>query len=49
MHDAIMIVTHTPVWVFAGLAYLVFVGVKELAVRTLPMARVWLTPAPATA
>jgi hypothetical protein len=45
MHYAMMIVTHTPVWVFVGLAYLVWVGVKGLGVRTLPMARVWLTPA----
>jgi hypothetical protein len=45
MHDAWMIVTHTPIWVFVGLAYLVWVGVKGLGTRTLPVARVWLTPA----
>jgi hypothetical protein len=44
MHYAMMVVTHTPAWVFAGLAYLVWVGIKGLGVRTLPVARVWLTP-----
>lgn len=45
MHYALMIVTHTPVWVFAGLAYLVWMGILGLGTRTLPLARVWLTPA----
>lgn len=44
MHFALMIFTHTPVWVFAGLAYLVWIGIKGLGMRTLPLARVWLTP-----
>ncbi len=45
MYYIFRIVTHTPVWVFFGLAYLVWVGIKGLGTRTLPMARVWLTPA----
>jgi len=39
------IVTHTPWWVFALLAYLVWMGVKGLQPRTLPLARVFMTPA----
>ncbi|MHB8284288.1 MAG: DUF6622 family protein [Caulobacteraceae bacterium] len=45
MRYAWMIVTHTPAWVFAGLAYFIWIGIKGLGVRTLPLARVWLTPA----
>jgi hypothetical protein len=45
MHYAMMIVTHTPAWVFLILGYLIWMGVGGLGTRTLPVARVWLTPA----
>jgi hypothetical protein len=42
---AIAIATHTPWWVFAILAYLIWMGVKGFQPRTLPLARVFITPA----
>jgi hypothetical protein len=44
MDFAFAIVTHTPWWVFALLAYLIWMGVKGLQPRTLPLARVFITP-----
>jgi hypothetical protein len=45
MDFAIAVVTHTPPWVFAALAYLIWMGIKGLQPRTLPLARVFITPA----
>ncbi len=45
MDFAVAVVTHTPIWVFAVLAYLVWMGVRGLRPRTLPLARVFITPA----
>jgi hypothetical protein len=45
MDFAIAVVRHTPMWVFAVLAYLIWMGVKGLQPRTLPLARVFITPA----
>ncbi len=44
MDFAIAVVTHTPWWVFAVLAYLIWMGVRGLQPRTLPLARVFITP-----
>jgi hypothetical protein len=44
MDFAIELVAHTPWWVFALLAYLIWMGVKGLQPRTLPLARVFITP-----
>jgi len=44
MDFAVGLVTHTPWWVFAVLAYLIWMGVKGLQPRTLPLARVFITP-----
>jgi len=45
MDFAVALVTHTPWWVFAILAYLIWMGVKGFQPRTLPLARVFVTPA----
>jgi len=45
MDFAVAVVTHTPWWVFAVLAYLIWMGVKGLEPRTQPLARVFVTPA----
>jgi len=45
MDFAVAVVTHTPWWVFAILAYLIWMGAKGLQPRTLPLARVFITPA----
>ena len=44
MDFAVAVVTHTPWWVFAVLAYLIWMGVKGLEPRTVPLARVFVTP-----
>ncbi len=44
MEFALAVVTHTPWWVFAVLAYLIWMGFKGLQPRTLPLARVFITP-----
>jgi len=44
MEFALEIVTHTPWWVFALLAYVIWMGVKGLRPRTLPLARMFITP-----
>lgn len=45
MTALIAIVTHTPPWVLLVLALLVFLGVQALRPRTVPLARVFITPA----
>jgi len=45
MDFAIAVVTHTPWWVFAILAYLIWMGVKGFQPRSMPLARVFITPA----
>jgi hypothetical protein len=45
MGFAVAVVTHTPWWVFAILAYLIWMGAKGLQPRTQPLARVFVTPA----
>jgi hypothetical protein len=45
MDFVVAVVTHTPWWVFAILAYLIWMGAKGLEPRTLPLARVFITPA----
>jgi hypothetical protein len=45
MDAAVATLTHTPTWVFAVLAYLIWMGVKGLQPRTMPLARVFITPA----
>jgi hypothetical protein len=45
MNFVVAVVTHTPWWVFAVLAYLIWMGAKGLQPRTLPLARVFITPA----
>jgi len=45
MDFAVAVVSHTPPWVFAVLAYLIWMGVRGLQPRTLPLARVFITPA----
>ncbi len=45
MDFAIAVVTHTPPWVFAVLAYLIWMGARGLKARTLPVARIFITPA----
>ena len=37
-------IRRTPAWVFALLAYIVWMGVRGLGERTMPLARVWITP-----
>ncbi|HLI51812.1 MAG TPA: DUF6622 family protein [Thermomicrobiaceae bacterium] len=45
MAEILLIVRHTPVWVFAVLAVLVFFGVQALQQRTVPVWRLVIIPA----
>ncbi|MGO1073484.1 DUF6622 family protein [Lysobacter sp. CA199] len=39
------LLTHTPLWVFALFAVLIWLGARRLRASTLPLARVWTVPA----
>ena len=41
---AVQILRHTPPWVWLLLAYLIFVGVRRMGMRTQSLTRVWTTP-----
>jgi hypothetical protein len=45
MDFVVAVLRHTPIWVFAVLAYLIWMGVQGLGPRTQPLARVFVTPA----
>ena len=45
MRFALGILTHTPLWVFALLAYLVWQGIRSLRPRTTPIWRLLIVPA----
>jgi hypothetical protein len=45
MQDAVHILSDTPPWAFALLAYLIWQGVRSLKTRTLPLWRALLVPA----
>jgi hypothetical protein len=45
METVILVLAHTPRWVFLLLALLVWLGVSALRPRTLPLRRVFATPA----
>ena len=38
------VLTHTPLWVWAGLAVLVFMGLKQTQTRDVAALRLWLVP-----
>ena len=44
MTFAFQMLHHTPPWALLLLAYIGWMGVRGLGTRTLPLARVWLTP-----
>src|SRR5436305_877160 len=45
MRFALGILTHTPLWVFALLVYLVWQGILSLRPRTMPIWRLMIVPA----
>ena len=45
MRFALGILTHTPLWVFVLLAYLVWQGILSLRPRTMPIWRLMIVPA----
>ncbi len=44
MNFLLDIVTHTPLWVWGGLALLVFMGLKQTVARDVSATRLWLVP-----
>ena len=44
IHFLLAIATHTPLWVWAGLAALVYLGLKQTVARDVSAQRLWLVP-----